>query len=299
VDGPFGQRPEYNVNRPEVHAVYREWRNITDQYSPPRLLLGETWVGELERLAAFYGADDELQLAFNFPFVFSGFTAADMTTVVAATLAVLPPGACPVWTASNHDVGRFPSRWCGGDAAKVRLALLILATLPGALVLYYGDEIGMTDAIVAPELARDKLGAWAGRDRGRTPMPWDNSPAGGFTAPGVRPWLPAQDAPGRNVAAQREDPGSVLAFCRELLRLRKTEFGSRLGEYHPLSAPAGVWRYSTGGLTVAANLTDSQIRLPSPSGELLLSTAADRDEAAGSRLPGQITLDPWQAVITS
>jgi len=299
VDGPFGQRPEYNVNRPEVHEVYREWRSIASRYLPPRLLLGETWVGELERLAAFYGADDELQLAFNFPFVFSGFTAADLTAVVAATLAALPPGACPVWTASNHDVGRFPSRWCGGDEAKVRLALLVLATLPGALVLYYGDEIGMTDAIVPPALARDKLGARPGRDRGRTPMPWDDSPAGGFTAPGVRAWLPAPDAPDRNVAAQREDPGSVLAFCRDLLRLRKTESGRRLGEYHSLSAPAGVWRYSTGGLAVAANLTNRLVRLPSLSGEVLLSTAADRDGAAGSRLPGQVTLEPWEGVITS
>jgi glycosidase len=219
--------------------------------------------------------------------------------VVAATLAVLPPGACPVWTASNHDVGRFPSRWCGGDEAKVRLALLVLATLPGALVLYYGDEIGMTDATVPPALARDKLGARAGRDRGRTPMPWDDAPAGGFTAPGVRAWLPAQDAPDRNVAAQRQDPGSVLACCRELLRLRKAESGRRLGEYHPLSAPAGVWRYSTGGLAVAANFTDTLVPLPSLSGEILLSTAANRTGAAGSLLPGPLTLDPWEGVITS
>jgi alpha-glucosidase len=302
VDWLFGQRPQYNVNRPEVHAVYREWRGIADRYSPARLLLGETWVGEFERLAAFYGADDELQLAFNFPFVFSGFTAADLAAVVAATLAVLPPGGCPVWTASNHDVGRFPSRWCGGDDAKVRLALLVLATLPGALVLYYGDEIGMTDVIVPPALARDKFGARGGRpgrDRARTPMPWDNSPAGGFTAPGVRAWLPAQDAPERNVAAQRENPGSVLAFCRELLRLRRAESGRRLGEYRPLSASAGVWRYSTGGLAVAANFTDSQARLPGPSGEILLSTAADRDVAANWRLDGQVTLAPWEGVITS
>ncbi len=74
-DGPlagrFGLRSEYNENRPEVHAVYRDWRAIADRYAPPRLLLGETWVGELGQLAAFYGADDELQLAFNFPFVFA------------------------------------------------------------------------------------------------------------------------------------------------------------------------------------------------------------------------------------
>jgi len=292
VDGRFGQRAEYNVNRPEVHGVYREWRAIADRYSPPRLLLGETWVGELGRLAAFYGADDELQLAFNFPFVFASFTAADLAAVVAGTLAALPPGGCPVWTASNHDVGRFPSRWCGGDDAKVRLALLVLATLPGTLVLYYGDEIGMTDVTVPPGLARDKLGGGAqpGRDRGRTPMPWDDSWAGGFTAPDARPWLPAGDPSARNVAAQRQDPGSVLAFCRDLLRLRRAESGQS-GEYRQLPARAGVWRYSAGGLAVAANLTDRGARLDDAVGEVLLSTAPDRNRA------DQVTLAPWEGII--
>jgi len=296
MDSPFGQRSEYNVNRPEVHAVYRDWRAIADRYSPPRLLLGETWVGQLRQLAAFYGADDELQLAFNFPFVFARFAADNLAGVVAGTLAALPDGGCPVWTASNHDVGRFPSRWCGGDDAKVRLALLVLATLPGALVLYYGDEIGMSDVAVPPNLVRDKLGghsAWPGRDRGRTPMPWDNSPTGGFTAPGVTGWLPLGDNSVTNVAAQRRDPGSVLAFCRELLRLRRAESGRRLGEYRTLAALAGVWRYATGGLAVTANFTEGPIRLGSPPDQVLLSTSPDRGEADPA------TLAPWEGIITT
>ena len=56
---------------------------------------------------------------------------------------------------SNHDLGRFPSRWCGGDERMIRLALLVLATLPGTSVLYYGDEIGMTDVDVPVALRRD------------------------------------------------------------------------------------------------------------------------------------------------
>ncbi len=299
LSGRFGQRSEYNQNRPEVHAVYRNWRAIADRYSPPRLLLGETWVGELGRLASFYGADDELQLAFNFPFVFAGFAAADLAAVVAGTLAALPSDGCPVWMASNHDVGRFPSRWCGGDEAKVRLALLVLATLPGALVLYYGDEIGMTDVTVPPELARDTLGGQRalGRDRARTPMPWDASPTGGFTTAGVRSWLPAGDQAACNVAAQRADRGSVLWLCRELLRLRRAEAGRRLGGYQPLPAPDGVWQYSTGGLnsagglTVAANFTGSPVTLGRPAGQVLLSTSPDRDR------DDQVTLAPWEGVI--
>src|SRR5262249_22629384 len=176
LDGPlagrFGQRAVYNENRPEVHGVYRDWRSIAESYYPPRLLLRGTWVYYLRRLAALYGRDDELQLASNFPLVFAAFSADALASVVASTLAALPAGGCPVWTASNHDVGRFPSRWCGGDDAKIKLALLVLGALPGALVLYYGDEIGMTDVAVPAELARDTLGGHSrrpGRDRARTP----------------------------------------------------------------------------------------------------------------------------------
>ena len=63
----------YNINRPETHGVYRDWRKIAESYSPERLLLGETWVAERERLAAYYGDNDELQLGFNFPFAFASF----------------------------------------------------------------------------------------------------------------------------------------------------------------------------------------------------------------------------------
>ena len=157
LGGRFGQEQKYSANRPETHGVFRDWRKIAESYQPPRLLLGETWVRDLASLAGYHGEDDELQLAFNFPFVFAGFAAQDLSGIVGATLAHLPAGASPVWTASNHDVGRFPTRWCGGDERKVRLALLVLATLPGTTVLYYGDEIGMTDVRVPVELRRDHM----------------------------------------------------------------------------------------------------------------------------------------------
>jgi len=159
LSGAYGQKMVYNTNRPEVHGVYRDWRAIADRYQPPRLLLGETWVSSAAELAPFYGQDDELQLGFNFPFVFADFTAAELAAVAADTAATLPATACPVWTASNHDVGRFATRWCGGDPRKIRLALVIMATLPGAFVLYYGDEIGMPDVAVPPELERDPMTA--------------------------------------------------------------------------------------------------------------------------------------------
>ena len=71
----LGQRTVYNGNRPEVHDVIRRWRAIADSYDPPRVLIGETPVEEPGTLARFYGDGDELNLAFNFPFITAPFEA--------------------------------------------------------------------------------------------------------------------------------------------------------------------------------------------------------------------------------
>jgi alpha-glucosidase len=244
-------------------------------------------------LAAFHGQGDELQLTFNFPFVFAPFTAEALSGVVAESLDKLPAGECAVWTASNHDISRFPTRWCGGDARQVRLALLVLATLPGALVLYYGDELGMTDVDVPPGLLRDRMRAEAGteesRDRSRTPMRWDSSPSGGFAGERVQPWLPYGDPASGSVAEMQAEPSSILNLCRDLLALRRREFGGQLASYEQLPAPRGVWVYETGGLTVAANLSDEPATLDGPPGAVLLATAP-------GALDG-LVLQPWAGVI--
>jgi alpha-glucosidase len=292
LHSPHGLEQAYSANRPETHAVYRQWRRLADSYSPPRLLLGETWVADLDRMAAYHGSGDELQLTFNFPFIFADFTAAALSRVVAETLAVLPAGACPVWTASNHDISRFPSRWCGGDEGKARLALLVLSMLPGTLVLYYGDEIGMTDLAVPPALRRDQMTAGdEGRDHARTPMQWDASPSAGFTAAGVRPWLPYGDNAARHVAAQRADPGSMLRLCRDLIALRSAESGGRVTSYRQLPGPPQVWVYQAGDLVVTANFADQPARLDSCPGPVVASSAGP------DALRGQ-TLAPWAGVIT-
>ena len=295
LDGAFGLKAVYSMNRPETHGVYRDWRKLADGYSPPRLLLGETWVGELAQMASYYGHDDELQLAFNFPFMLAEFTAPALSAVVARTLAALPAGACPVWSASNHDISRFPSRWCGGDERKARLALLLLATLPGTTVLYYGDEIAMTDVDVPPGLRRDAMTARLGkkgRDRERTPMQWDGSATAGFTPEGVQPWLPIGDNARRNVASERGDPGSTLRLCRDLLTLRRAEFAGRVAAYTELPAPPGVWAYQAGELRVAANLSGRSVEVPQITGAVVLSSAEPV-----STVGTGVTLGPWQAAV--
>ena len=185
----LGQRQEFSMNRPEVHDVLRRWRAIADAYEHDPILLGETWVPDISALMRFYGdGTDELHLALNVPFVFAEL-GTQMRAIVEQEEAVIPDRAWPTWTGSNHDAGRFATRWCGGDDRKIRAALVMLLTLRGTPILYYGDEIGMPEVAVARDRIRDPVGVrgWPddpGRDRARTPMPWTGEPGGGFTRSG-------------------------------------------------------------------------------------------------------------------
>ena len=172
----------------------------------------------------------------------------------------------------------------------------MLTTLPGTSVLYYGDEIGMTDVEVPVALRRDNatldVDRGADRDRARTPMPWDGSPGGGFTGRGVTPWLPMADHPVSTVADQRDDPDSTLWLCRRLLALRRAELRGGVAEFENVSADAGRWAYRVGSLVVAVNATDQPAEIPDAAGEVQLSTRA-ADPAAP---PG--VLRPWEGVVT-
>jgi len=269
---PDRLQPIYSMNRPEVHDVYRRWRKICEQYEPACVLVGETHVLDPVVMASYYGQGDELQLAFNFAFVYAPFDAASLRDVVERTEAAIPEGGWPVWTLSNHDVIRFPTRWCDGDEAKARCALLALLLLRGTPFLYYGDELGLEQQNVPEEAQRDM----AGRDGARTPMRWSNEPGLGFTEPGVEPWLPFGSGP--NVAAERGEPGSSLSLCRGLLALRREHADLRRGPYASLQSPEDVWAWSRGDRYAAAvNLGEGEAVVEGLAGTILIGTSRDRD----------------------
>jgi alpha-glucosidase len=293
------QRRVHNMNRPEVHDILRRWRGLVDSYGPGRMLVGETWVFGLDQLAAFYGTgSDELDLGFNFPFAFAALRADEMGAVVDDTEAALPRGSWPVWFGSNHDVGRFPTRWCAGDDARIRCALVLLLSLRGTAFLYYGDEIGMPEVPVPRELLRDPVGirGWPGepgRDPSRTPMQWKAGPGAGFTSPGSDPWLPLGDAESCNVEAQERDPHSVLHLVRDLVHLRSsTALG--IGPYRTELRERGLWVSSRGDLTVAANLSEERREVALPGRRVLIASAPARQ---GERLGSRTAVEPWEAMV--
>lgn len=296
-------KPQYSSHRPEVHQLYERWREIADSYQPQRALLGETWEFDPHRFGDFYGRDKpELHMGFNFTFVMAQFRAEELAGVVESTMAALPPGATPVWTASNHDVSRFPTRWCDGDARAARAALVLLAALPGTMVLYYGDETGMPDVDVPPGRQRDEMskGRPFCRDNARTPMQWDNGPSAGFTAAGVEPWLPVGKYASVNVQDERVDPASVLNLSRRLNQLRQEGVLGRVSPVERLVLDDQVWAFRTGTVTTVLNLSPEPTTCRLGAGdsggalEVLVSTGERKE---GEALGDEVQLAPWEAVV--
>jgi alpha-glucosidase len=278
--------PVFSMNRPETHEILQSWRALADAYEPPRVLVGEAYVLDIPAWARYYGSGaDELNLAFNFVLVHSALDAEQMRSIVSATEAELPDDAWPCWTGSNHDAGRLNTRWCRGDDALARCALLLLLGLRGTPCLYYGDELALADGHVPLERVRDV--ADPPRDPCRTPMPWTRS--GGWNDP----WLPLEDTT-RNVEDQRADLSSTLNFTRDLISLRRGLSELRTGKYTELAAPAGGWAWRRGESVVVALSLESEVEIAGVEGSIALATSRDRE---GEHVDGHLALAPAEGAI--
>jgi alpha-glucosidase len=214
------------------------------------LLVGEVYLPS----AKWQPYLEHLDAAFAFELLHASWDAERLRSAIAATTA--RPGAA--WVLSNHDFGRLVTRF---GAENARSAALVLLTLPGPAFLYQGDEIGLADGP-----GGERLYDRAGRDRFRHPMQWDGSPSGGFTT--GQAWLPPVDPERTNVEAQRDDPGSMLVFVRELIALRR----ELRGGIELLDAAPGVLAYRRGEHVVAVNTTGEE--RPAPElGEAVLETS--------------------------
>ncbi|QDA36040.1 trehalose synthase (plasmid) [Paracoccus liaowanqingii] len=110
---------------------------------------------------------------------------------------------------------RIPTMLKGNDD-HIRLVYSLVFALPGAPVLFYGEEIGMAENLDIP-----------GRMSVRSPMQWSDGPNGGFsTAPANDVFRPVVSGPkwgpkAINVAAQEHEPDSMLNWMERLIRRRR------------------------------------------------------------------------------
>ena len=108
-------------DRDEVHEIYREWRQVFDEYDPPRTAVAEAWVHP-DRLAR-YASSEGLGQAFSFDLLEVPFDASEFRLDIRKNLAeAARSGASSTWVLSNHDVVRHATRY-GLDLGGLRQAL--------------------------------------------------------------------------------------------------------------------------------------------------------------------------------
>jgi glycosidase len=302
---PLGEFDEqihiYDAGHPDIHGLYGELREVLDSYDPPqRVAIGEIHVFDWDRWASYYGTgDDELHLLFNFGLLSVEWSADAIAELVRQVEAELPDGAPPSWVLGNHDEPRTASR-LGRNLA--RAALLLQLTLRGAPTLYYGDELGLPNAHIAPDEIVDPWGFQSpelSRDPERSPMPWDPGPSCGFST--SKPWLPlVEDARSLSVEAQRRDPSSMLELTRRTLALRRSTPALTSGGYRSIGGVDGclVFERAHHGerRVVAVNLTAEARAIALDLGplDLELSTVARRPPEP---IAGALTLAPYEGCV--
>jgi alpha-glucosidase len=275
-------------DRDDVHEIYRDWRKLLDEYTPPRIAVAEAWVapGRLGR----YMRDDELHQAFNFQFLLAPWECTAFAEVIDASLAeAAEVGATTTWVLSNHDVVRHATRyalppgvdstaWLMSDGTeppvdevlglrRARAAALLMLALPGSAYVYQGEELGLPEVANLPrELLQDPT--WRrsghrdkGRDGARVPLPWEpTGPSFGFGPAGS--WLPQPAAWSRiSRSSQQGDAQSTLELYRAALRLRRELGGGGTLEWLE-RGPQHLLFKRDSGLACLVNFGSTAVGLP-------------------------------------
>jgi maltose alpha-D-glucosyltransferase/alpha-amylase len=239
-------------NLPETHAYLKQMRAFVDSVAPGKMLLSEAnqWP---EDVRPYLGDGDEFHMNFHFPLmprIFMALARGDRTPILEILARTPPiPESCQwatflrchdeltlemvtpeerqfMWDfyapeprmRLNLGIRRRLAPLLGNDRQRIELANSLLFSLPGAPVLYYGDEIGMGDNI----WLEDRNGV-------RTPMQWTAGPNAGFSAANsARLYAPVIDDEiygyhRVNVQAQRADPGSLWHRMQQMIGVRKQQ----------------------------------------------------------------------------
>lgn len=129
------------------HQFWREFRQTVKTIKPDAYLLGEIWHDSLMWLQG-----DQFDAVMNYPFTNSVLDYAVHGKLDGLGFAneigkLLAAYSQPVTEAAfnllgSHDTPRLLTL-CDGDIRKMKLAVTLLFSYPGAPCIYYGDEVGL------------------------------------------------------------------------------------------------------------------------------------------------------------
>lgn len=255
-------------NLPETHDFLKKLRAHLDSSFKNRILLSEAnqWP---EDAAAYFGKGDESNMAFHFPLMPRMFMAIEMedrfpiVDILDQTPSI-PEGCQWAIFLRNHDeltlemvtdeerdymyrvyasdprarinlgIRRRLAPLMSNNRRKIELMNMLLFSMPGTPIIYYGDEIGMGDNYFLGD-----------RNGVRTPMQWNPDRNAGFSqASAQKLFLPViieadYHYESINVENQERNPSSLLWWMRRTIAMRKRfkAFGSGTLEMLPSDNP--------------------------------------------------------------
>lgn len=237
-------------NLPETHQFLKKLRRHIDENYQDKMLLAEAnqWPDDA---SAYFGTGDECHMSFHFPLMprlYMSMRMEDRFPLV-DILDQTPqiPENCQ-WAIflRNHDeltlemvtdeerdymyksfakdtkqrinlgIRRRLAPLMDNDRKNIELINILLFSLPGTPIVYYGDEIGMGDNYYLGD-----------RDGVRTPMQWSADKNAGFsTAEPQRLFLPVifnhdYHYQSINVDNYEQNPTSLLWWMRRIIAIRK------------------------------------------------------------------------------
>lgn len=297
-------------DRDEVQEVYAQWREVFNDYDPPRVAVAEAWVHPNRR--APYASEAGLGQAFNFDLLASAWDAESFREIIEDNLqSAKETGSSSTWVMSNHDVIRHATRlvipgygsspdgfsdennWYVTHRmdhdldlelglARAKAATLLILGLPGSTYIYQGEELGLHDVLDIPsDQMQDPQwfrgeGKLKSRDGCRVPLPWAKAGSSFGFGPGGSHLPQPSWYSDSSVEAQENESSSTLNLYRKAIALRK-----ELGTSEDLSwidSPQGTTVFRRGNWIVATNFSDKPAELPT--GEVILSSSGDESQLA-------------------
>ena len=262
---PIANGIKYYSNQPEAHKYLKEFKHdVLDHYDC--FTVGESPMTTAE-IALSYVAEgpnqvlDEM-IAFSHmeadclktDMIQTRFNLRKMKRAFSEWQEKLQGKAWNALYIENHDHPRIISRY-GSETYRVESGKMLAAMYMlqrGTPFIYQGQEIGMTNIRLKsldefqdvmthngirlaqgllPQTTILKLANRASRENSRTPVQWNNEENAGFTK--GKPWFPVNENYREiNVAAQENDPDSLLNFYRKLIAFRKANSVAVYGDYY-------------------------------------------------------------------
>lgn len=302
---PAGTGMSAYMNGPSIHEYLQEYREVADAYDC--MLLGEGPRLKPET-ALSYLEPGELDLMFSFDhmeadcfitdFIQRKFDLMKLKSAFSRWQEGLAGKAWNTLYLENHDHPRVISRY-GSEKYRVESGKMLAACYmlqQGTPFVYQGQEIGMTNIrlpradmyndvqlknnlrIGAKFMSRAKLlenAQKSCRDSARTPMQWSAEKFAGFSS--GQPWFYVNENYREvNVAAQEEDPDSLLNFYRALIAFKKSDPVAVWGDYREYSHTdkelyVYTREYRGRRLLVICSFTESQVYFSAPEGYELMN----------------------------